>query len=129
MARIHGTCVGIRTMAESADFTSEQTTMHQVCWSLCDWLSPARNRIRGKEDSSSSEPCVYGCLASDAPMSSGETSASKSRDRCSLSTAGSSSRMPAQRRAVGPGAFSEAPRVPRSVRKNGSSPCAPADRL
>lgn len=31
---------------EPADYTSKQTTVHQVCWSVSDWLSSARNRVR-----------------------------------------------------------------------------------
>lgn len=45
MAWIHDTCGGVHSSA-SLLTTSKQTTMHQVCWSLCDWLSLARNSVR-----------------------------------------------------------------------------------
>lgn len=45
MAELQGTCVGARTKLSLAAI-SEWTTVRQVCWSMSDWLSSARNRVR-----------------------------------------------------------------------------------
>lgn len=55
MAEVQSTCVvgGVgappapkKKKKSSLAATSEWTAVRQVCWSVSDWLSPARNRVR-----------------------------------------------------------------------------------